>query len=123
MYTPEWLIKFAQDVAGSIVMSPTHGNVIQRYRKKYGMTQKQLSELMNLRRETISRIEGGMVNPTINFIRNFSCILSITEAVRAYRAQDKEIEFPFFDRIAKEFEIPRDKLDQILGIALEEVKI
>lgn len=123
MYTPEWLIKFAQDVAGSIVISPTHGDVIQSYRKKYGMTQKQLSELMNLRRETISRIEGGTVNPTINFIRNFSCMLSITEAVRAYRAQGREIEFPFFDRIAKELEIPRDKLDQILGIALEEVKI
>jgi len=123
MYTPEWLIKFAQDVAGSIVISPKHGDVIQRYRKKYGMTQRQLSELMDLRRETISRIEGGTVNPTINFIQNFSCMLSITEAVRAYRAQGREIEFPFFDRIAKELEIPRDKLDQILGIALEEVKI
>jgi len=123
MYTPEWLIKFAQDVAGSIVISTVPGSVIQSYRKKYGMTQRQLSELMGLRRETISRIEGGTVNPTTNFIRNFSCMLSITKAVRAYRAQGMEIEFPFFDRIAKELEIPRDKLDQILGIALEEVKI
>jgi len=123
MYAPEWLIKFAQDIAGSIVISSTHGDVIRRYRKKYGMTQKQLSELMGLRRETISRIEGGTVNPTIHFIHNFSCMLSITEAVRACRMQGKEIEFPFFDRIAKELEIPRDKLDQILGIALEEAKI
>jgi len=123
MYAPEWLIKFAQDVAGSIVISTVPGSVIQSYRKKYGMTQRQLSELMGLRRETISRIESGTVNPTTNFIRNFSYMLSITKAVRAYRAQGMEIEFPFFDRIAKELEIPRDKLDQILGIALEEVKI
>lgn len=122
MYTPEWLTKFAQDIAGNIVMSTEHGSAIQAYRKKYGITQKELGQLLDLRRETISRIENGKINSTVNFIQNFVGALAIAEATKAY-CKGNEIEFPFFERIAKEFGISSAKLDQILGIALEKMEV
>ncbi|NYT00321.1 MAG: helix-turn-helix transcriptional regulator [Methanocellales archaeon] len=122
MYTPEWLTRFAKDIAGNIVMSPEHGSVIQEYRKNYGITQKELGQLMNLRRETISRIENGKVNSTVYFIQNFVGALAIAEATKAY-CKGHEVEFPFLERIAKEFGISSNKLDQILGIALEKLEV
>ncbi len=122
MYTPEWLTKFAQDIAGNIVMSKEHGSAIQAYRKNYGITQKELGQLLELRRESISRIENGKVNSTVNFIQNFVGALAIAEATKAY-CKGNEIEFPFLERIAKEFGISSAKLDQILGIALEKLEV
>ncbi|MDD2777715.1 MAG: helix-turn-helix transcriptional regulator [Methanocellales archaeon] len=122
MYTPEWLTKFAQDIAGNIVMSSEPGSAIQVYRKNYCITQKELGQLLNLRRETISRIENGKVNSTLKFIQNFVGVLAIAEATKAY-CKVNEIEFPFFERISKEFGISSDKLDQILGIALEKLEV
>lgn len=122
MYTPEWLAKFAQNMAGNIVMSPEHGSAIQAYRKNYGITQKELGQLLDLRRETISRIENGKVNSTVNFIQNFVGILAIAESTKTY-CKGHGVEFPFFERIAKEFGISSAKLDQILGIALEKLEV
>ncbi len=122
MYTPEWLTRFAKDIAGKIVMTPGQGSTIQEYRKNYGITQKELGQLMDLRRETISRIENGKVNPTIDFIQNFVAALAIAEATKAY-CKGHDVEFPFLERIAKEFGIPSAKLDQILGIVLEKMEV
>lgn len=119
MYTPDWLVKFAQHIAGNIVISSEAGATIQTYRKKYGMIQRQVADLLNLRRETISRIERGMTNPTVHFVQSLTGILTIIEAIRAYRAQNHEIEFLLLKRIAREFGIQPEKVDMILSIALE----
>ncbi len=119
MYTPDWLVKFAQHIAGTIVISSEVGTTIQTYRKKYGMTQRQVANLLNLRRETISRIERGMTNPTIHFVQNLTGVLTMIEVIRASRAHGHEIEFPLLKRIAREFGIQPEKVDMILNIALK----
>lgn len=119
MYTPNWLVKFAQHIAGTIVISSEVGTTIQMYRKKYGMAQRQVADLLNLRRETISRIERGVTNPTIHFVQSLTGVLTMIEAIRASMAHSHEIEFPLLKRIAREFGIQPEKVDMILSIALE----
>ena len=56
MYAPEWMFDKAKIVSGEIVNSEDRGTIIQIYRGKMDLTQEELSRIMRLRRETISRI-------------------------------------------------------------------
>jgi len=119
LYTPEWLVSFEKDAAGEIILSQYPGEVIREYRMRYGMSQEDLGELMNLRRESISRIENGAVTPTLDFIRAFIRAAALIEAIRVERAQHKEINVYLLENIAKEFGFSREKLPFMLKIGLE----
>lgn len=119
LYTPDWLISFEKDVAGEIILTHDSGEVIREYRKRYGISQEELGELMNLRRESISRIENGSVTPTFEFVKTFIKTMALIEAIRAERAQHKEIDVYFLENIAKEFGLSREKLPFMLKVAVE----
>lgn len=119
LYTPEWLISFEKDVAGEIFLSQNPGEVIREYRTRYDMSQEDLGELMDLRRESISRIENGAVTPTLDFIRAFIRAAALIEAIRVERAQHKEINMYLLENIMKEFGFSREKLPFILKIGVE----
>jgi predicted transcriptional regulator len=118
MYTPDWIQNMANLIAGDIVNSPDRGRLIQTYRGKMHLTQDELSLIMRLRRETISRIETGKVTPTLAFIRVFSGMMALMEAVKTSRSQNKSIEYPYFSRIGAELGVPQDRIASIIDHAI-----
>ncbi len=119
IYTPEWLVSFEKDAAGEILMASDSGQVIREYRKRYGMSQEELGELMGLRRESILRIESGSVTPTLDFVKTFIKAASLIEVIRVERAQHKEIDVYYLENIARESGFDREKLPFIIKVAIE----
>lgn len=119
LYTPPWLVSFEKDIAGEIFLYDGSGEVIREYRKRYGMSQEELGELMGLRRESISRIENGSVTPTFEFVRMFIKTMAMIEAIRVERAQNKEIGIYFLENLAKESGLSLEKLPFMMKIAVE----
>ncbi len=119
LYAPEWLVSFEKEAASEIILNQDTGEVIREYRTRYGMSQKQLGALMDLRRESISRIENGSVTPTLGFIKKFINAVSLIEAIRVERAQHKEIDVHFLENLAKELGFSREELTGIIKVAVE----
>ncbi len=119
LYTPDWLISFEKDMAGEIILNHNSGRVIREYRKKNGLSQEELGELMGMRRESILRIENGSVTPTFDFVKTFIKTMALIEAIRVERAQHKEIDIYFLENIARESGLNLEKLPFILTVAVE----
>lgn len=51
------------------------GEAIREKREKKGYSQEQLSEIMKVSRSTISKIEGGKFNCSIDYLSKFSWFL------------------------------------------------
>ncbi|GFO96412.1 hypothetical protein ig2599ANME_0601 [groundwater metagenome] len=119
LYTPEWLASFEKDIAGEIILSHEPGGVIREYRVRYGMSQEELGELMELRRESISRLENGSVTPTFDFVKSFITTLALIEAIRVERAQNKEINVHLLENISRESGFSIEKLPFVLKLAVE----
>lgn len=118
MYAPEWMLEKAKVVAGEIVNAEDRGAIIQAYREKMDLTQEQLSRIMRLRRETISRIEHGKVTPTLAFIHTFSGIVTLVDAVKSYRSMNRAVECLYFIRIGAELGVPQENVVSIVDTAL-----
>lgn len=119
LYTPEWLISFEKDVASEIILDQEPGKVVREYRVRYDMSQEEFGELMNLRRESISRIENGSVTPTFYFIKEFINAMALIEAIRVERAKQKEIDVHFLENLGKELGFSREKVAGIMKVAVE----
>lgn len=119
MYAPEWMLEKAKDISGEIVNSEDRGSVIQTYRNAMDLTQGELSHIMRLRRETISRIEHGKVTPTLRFIHTFSGVATLMEAVKSYRSMNRAVEYLYFIRIGAELGVPNDYVLSIVDTALK----
>jgi transcriptional regulator with XRE-family HTH domain len=119
LYTQKWLLSFQKEIAGALFLTLYTGEVICEYRKRYGMSQEEFGELMDLRRESISRIETGSVTPTFDFAKKFINAMALIEAIRVERAQHKEIDVYFLDNLAKELGFNREKLTFMLKVAVE----
>jgi len=119
LYTPEWLASFERDIAGEIVLSHEPGDIIREYRMRYGISQEELGDIMDLRRESISRIENGSVTPTFDFVRGFIMTVGIIEAIRVERAQQKEINVHLLENMARESGFSIEKLPFVLKLAVE----
>jgi DNA-binding XRE family transcriptional regulator len=119
MYTPEWIQDMANRIAGGSVNAPERGPRIQAFRSKNHLTQDEMSHIMRLRRETISRIEHGKVNPTTGFVHVFSGVMALMEAVKTYRSQNRNVEYPYFSRIGAELGVPPDSIASIIDLALQ----
>jgi len=118
MYAPEWIVDQAKVIAGEIVNAQDRGAVIQGYRERMSLTQEELSNIMKLRRESISRIEHGRVTPTLAFIHVFSGIVTLVEAVKSYRSMNRAIEHLYFIRIGAELGVPQDYVVSIVDMAI-----
>lgn len=119
LYTPEWLVSLQKDVAGEILLNQEPGIAIREYRKRYDMSQEELGELMNLRRESISRIENESVTPTFDFVKKFINAVALIEAIRVERAQRKEIDVYFLENLAKELGFTREIAMCLLKVAVK----
>jgi predicted transcriptional regulator len=119
MYAPKWVLDTAKAISGDIVNTPDRGAVIQSYRSRMDITQEELSHIMRLRRETISRIENGRVTPTLSFIHRFSGVATLMEAVKSFRSMNNAIDYPYFIRVGAEIGVPQEKIMSIVDTAVQ----
>ncbi|MCX9013807.1 MAG: helix-turn-helix transcriptional regulator [Candidatus Methanoperedens sp.] len=119
LYTPDWMVSFEREMAGDIILSHNAGEPIRKYRRRYGLSQDELGSLMNLRRESISRIENGSVTPTFDFVKYFIKTMALVEAIRVERAQKKEMDVYFLENVTRESGISRDKMPFIIKLAVD----
>ena len=75
----ETYLKYLREIGGDIISSDDPSEIIRRERKKANITQEELGRLLEIRRETVSRIERGYITPTFNFVRKFSRIIAISK--------------------------------------------
>ena len=119
VYLSEWMIEFAKEIAGRLVMSQDPGKSVQGLRNAYNITQKDLSELLELRRETLSRIENGRINPSSGFVCSIAKVFTLIEAGKVQCEKRGGIQIPFFNRMSKDFGVSQEKSDAILKIAMD----
>lgn len=88
-----------RDLGASILFSPAPGETIKKVRKGIEANQEDMARLLGLRRETLSRIETGVIQPTASFIRRFSKIASTVKVFRDINALKEasptEAQIPF----------------------------
>ncbi|PTD94024.1 hypothetical protein C9439_04805 [archaeon SCG-AAA382B04] len=117
-YLPDWLKNYAKEVAGSIMLSKNHGKTVKEYREKTGLTQEELSKILDLARETISRIENGKMKPNYDFVRKLTEVIVLSEAIRSSIAKKESekggIGIPYLERIANELELSKEEFEKIV---------
>jgi transcriptional regulator with XRE-family HTH domain len=113
--------RYMKEIGSSILFSLQPGDTIKEVRKGIEISQEDLSRLLRLRRETISRIETGSINPTSAVIRRFSKIASIIKVFRDLNAlkdaQPSESQVPFNSTfIRTHFSISAEELGDLIRI-------
>ena len=74
-------------IAGQLAIAEEPGRTVRALRDRFGLTQEQLSGLLRMRRESLSRIEGGKVAPSTGFIQRLASLMTLTQAVREHLAE------------------------------------
>jgi len=77
----------AQEIGGLIVASEAPGGSVKELRQSIGLTQEEVGEVLGLRRETVSRIENGNINPSFGFLQRFSKAVAFLKAIREHYAR------------------------------------
>lgn len=125
-YLPDWLKDYARKVAGEIILAKNQGRTIKNFRKKTGLTQKEMSKITDIARETVSRIENNKINPNYNFIRKITEITTLSEAIRNSIAKKESrgsvIGIPYLMRIANELELNKKEFEKIILSSLDSYK-
>lgn len=113
----------AIELAGEVVLRDAPGEVIREARNRYGFTQAWLAKHLDVRRESLSRIESGHSKPTLDVVARFARILSLARHVRAYAArQEKDGGKPnyvHFRTIGRELGLSTETSDEVAREALE----
>lgn len=111
---------YMKELLGEVILSENKGRKIKELREALGITQENMAELMHLRRETISRIEGGVIAPTLNFVEGFCRIIAEMKAFREFSAVCEKSNKPrgFANVIFKaSFPEREDEIEEIIEIA------
>jgi DNA-binding XRE family transcriptional regulator len=83
---PSALREFQTELAGRLVLLDEPGHEVKQLREKYGFTQDFLARLVDLRRESLSRIESNSVGLSIEFVRAFTRVITMARGVREHLA-------------------------------------
>jgi transcriptional regulator with XRE-family HTH domain len=86
---PENVLDNQIRLAGQLAVSAEPGRVARALRERFGYTQEVLAVLLRMRRESLSRIEGGKVAPGTAFIQRLSGVMALTQAVREHLAESE----------------------------------
>ncbi|NOZ58950.1 MAG: helix-turn-helix domain-containing protein [Euryarchaeota archaeon] len=81
--------RLVREIGGEVVATREPGRCMRRLREDAGITQEELARLMKLRRESISRIENGSVNPTLDYLRRFARVMAALKIVRELLAREE----------------------------------
>lgn len=117
--------RYVELVGGKIISSGNPRKVIREVRLSLGVTQEELAALMGLRRETISRIENGTINPTLGFVEKFCSSMAVARVVRDLRALEdalllsgKEVSQVTPAMLRLYFDMPPDNLTMLFNIGI-----
>lgn len=117
--------RYVGQVGGRIISSNQPVKEIRGARTSIGITQEELGKLMGLRRETISRIENGSINPTFDFITKFCRTIAAARVVRdlqaleeVYRLSGKGVTSLSPGILRPYFDIPPEDLEVIFRIGV-----
>lgn len=112
-------------VGGRIVSAKAAREVIKEVRVSLGITQEELAAILDLRRETISRIENGIINPTLEFVKKFCSAVAIARVVRDLRALEDALLLSGRDvspltpaMLRLYFDMPLEKLTMLFNIGI-----
>lgn len=86
MDLPAGLGEFSRDLAARLVLLDEPGAEVKRLRERYGFTQEALAPLLDLTRESLSRIEGGHITPTRAFIQRYTRLMTLAKGARDHAA-------------------------------------
>ena len=90
MYIVEKYFKdYVRELGLKIFLSKNVGYELKNIRKQLGLTQKDVADFMDLRRETISRIENGSINPTFDYIKKFVIFIALVKVFRDLSALEE----------------------------------
>lgn len=91
---------------------------MQSLREKHGFTQEQLAGLLDLRRESLSRIEGGKVALTLPILQRFTRLVTLARGVREHLAYaDSRSNLPderYFEVIAQALHVEKAAADEVV---------
>lgn len=83
---PSSLREFQTDLAGRLALHDQPGLEVKSLRERYGFTQEFLARALDLRRESISRIESGKVSLTLPMLQRFVRVVTLARGVREHLA-------------------------------------
>lgn len=80
----------AMRLAGEVVVGNQPGKVIRSAREHHNFTQTWLAPKLDLRRESLSRIESGRSSPTIGVVDRFARVITLARHVREATARSEK---------------------------------
>ncbi|MFQ5888106.1 MAG: helix-turn-helix transcriptional regulator [Candidatus Hydrothermarchaeales archaeon] len=115
--------KYLKEVGGKIISADNTSREIKDARKSVNITQAELGLILDLRRETITRIENGNIHPTAKFLKEFTKTVGAMKVVRDLLALDEVsrlkgqgLNAPSFVFLSSCLDIPMQKLELIFDI-------
>lgn len=94
---------------------------MQALREKHGFTQEQLAALLDLRRESLSRIESGKVSLTLPILQRFSRVITLSRGVREHLAwAESRGNLPderHLDTLAVALQLDKTSADEVVLVA------
>lgn len=118
MVLPADLRTYAVDLAGRLVLAENPGEEVRALRTRYGFTQAWVSDQVDLRRESLSRIESGHVNLSLAFLQRFVRVMTLARAVREHLAQGevrrRDPDEVYLSRLASDLRLPKAVGDEVI---------
>lgn len=120
---PESVRAFAVEEAGRLLLADRPGPGIRRLRDRFGLTQKELAGCLDLRRETMSRIESGRQSPSADVLRDLVRIFTLAHAAREHvaeaEARDRAVDHGHLARVANGLRLSGEVADTIVVRAVQ----
>ena len=105
-------------VAGELAVAEEPGRVVRGLRERFGFTQEGLAALLRIRRESLSRIEGGKVAPSTGLIQRLAAIVTLSQAVREHLAEREargaRPDDAHLRRLGAALRLPREDADEVI---------
>lgn len=118
MMLPSDLRQFQNELAGRLALHEDPGTEIRTLRDRYGYTQEALAQLLELRRESLSRIESGRTNLTLPILQRFTRIITLSRAIREHlayaEARGNLPDTRMFDALATSLRLPKTAADEVV---------
>lgn len=83
------------------------GDIIKKYRKEKGLTQKELAEKSNISRSYLADLENNRYNPSLDVLKSISNSLNIPSSVLLCESWDSE--YPLMKSQVKEFDLDNNE--------------
>ncbi|MBI5347085.1 MAG: helix-turn-helix transcriptional regulator [Candidatus Aenigmarchaeota archaeon] len=115
----EEYLKYVENVGGRIISSENPMADIKKTRAALGITQEEIGKLVKLRRETISRIENGIINPTFEFVKKKKKTIAVAKVIRDLQALEEVLMLS--GRTASS--LPPSLLRLCFNISLQDLKL